>query len=52
MVDAEKGRAELGEQEKRLIPPGRLVELLKQAGGWQVERCKRGRNGGPWRVPS
>jgi len=32
---------------KRNVKPGRLVELLKQAGAWQVQRARR-RGSGPW----
>jgi hypothetical protein len=33
------------------IEQGRLVQLLKQAGAWQVQQCTR-RGRGPWRVAS
>jgi COMPASS component SWD3 len=32
---------------RRNVKPGRLVELLKQAGAWQVQRARR-RGSGPW----
>lgn len=36
---------------KGRVGEGRLVELLRQAGAWQVQQCSR-RGRGPWRVAS
>lgn len=65
LIDADRSRAEVGlkEDERQAMRPGRLVELFRQAGSWQVMNMnkhmdetgrKRGRgNGkGPWRIAS
>jgi hypothetical protein len=47
-VDMDTGTDTNTEQKtRRNVKAGRLVELLKQAGAWQVQRARR-RGSGPW----
>lgn len=53
LIDADRTRAEVGlrDDERQAVKPGRLVELFKQAGVWQVMHGRKGGKG-PWKVAS
>ena len=52
LIDADRSRHELGlKEDEKQVQPGRLMELFRQAGAWQVNNSRRSGQG-PWKIAS